>query len=52
MIWDQIGWEQLYNIGMAERWYEGLEVNPFESVFYSDAEDLIYNIAKLNLLKH
>ena len=46
------GWEQLYDIGMEQRWYEGNYPNPFESVFYCDFEDLVYNIAKLNLRNH
>lgn len=47
-----IGWEVLYDIGIEHRWYEGTRSNPLASVFYADFEDLVYNIAKLNLRNH
>jgi hypothetical protein len=44
-----IGWDTILDVGLECRWYEGNEKNPYDSVFYADCEDLVFNIAKHNL---
>jgi hypothetical protein len=34
--WEVSGWRVFYQIGVEERWFEGLHLTPFQSVFYSD----------------
>jgi hypothetical protein len=44
------GWRTYYNVGVNGRWYEGKETTPFESVFYSDFEDLVSRISIQNVM--
>ena len=47
-LWELVGFRSFYDIAVRERWYDGTEINPFASVFYSNFEDFVSKIAIRN----
>lgn len=45
-----VGWEFVYEVCKNERWFEVSHRTPVEAVFYSDFEDAVNKISRVNFL--